>query len=120
MKTIMKFSFMNHMLSINNKVTILPKQVIGAVYMNDILLIIVVPPNEASGDVLESNIFAFNKNGDQVWKIQETKQVGSLEEPFGDISLRDDGNVIAGTIRGYEYIVNIEDGSITPTGGRPW
>lgn len=119
----MKVRFLYKFLFIDNQKEILfPFGIRGLIQLDDVVLIFIYgdTPDELK-NLPTNNIYAFDKNAKQIWQIEEPPQAEGRVVSFADISLRNNGEVVAGTTIGTEYTVNIENGSITPrTGQRPW
>ena len=67
------------------------------------------------------NVFAYNRKGKQLWQIQEQEQiVNGRKHVYDSVYIGKDKKVMVGGNWGGEYYLNVEDGTVTPAGGRPW
>lgn len=60
---------------------------------------------------MERNIWAFDLNGNLVWKISEPTGKVYNQNPYTSVYLRD-GKVLAGNWSGADYIVDITNGNV--------
>lgn len=68
---------------------------------------------------LDRNIWAFNQEGELVWKIHAAPKIGS-NNVYTGIGV-EDGILKAYNWNGCYYFINPQDGSVTmEKGGRPW
>jgi len=71
---------------------------------------------------LNRNVYAFNERGELVWTIQEAPHGGENQDKAYMSLVIENGKLIAGNFIGVDYIVKLEDGTVTPqnTNTRPW
>ena len=73
-------------------------------------------------DKLNRNIEAYDQNDNLVWVIEEAPDGGeNLDKAYMKIWL-EDGRLIAGNWIGIDYLVDLDNGSVSPTKAkmRPW
>lgn len=120
----MKIRFLYNFLHINDsKEILLPGDVRGLIELDNMVIVFVCNENiDKEINVRNSAILAFDSRGNKIWHTKETRESNGNVVAFSDISLRDDGEIILGSTRGLEFIVNTEDGSLTPvcSNERPW
>ena len=119
----MRIRFLYNFLFINDcKEILLPMNISGLIQLDELVIVFIYGATAQEMESLPTNnVYAFNAKGEQVWQIAEPFQPESKMVSYADISLRKDGNIVAGTTQGTEYIVNVKDGSIDPIKGqRPW
>jgi hypothetical protein len=70
---------------------------------------------------LETNIWAFDSEGNLVWKVSPPTLRPYACNPYTSVAVRD-GKVVAYNQCGYTFEINVSDGSVTlpPNPGRPW
>ena len=68
---------------------------------------------------MNRNIYAYDSIGQKLWEIQESPSGGSKDKPYTAVYL-EAGKVVAYNGLGFEYKLNLIDGSVEPLGGRPW
>lgn len=71
---------------------------------------------------LNRNVYAFDKEGNQLWQIQESPH-GGTDNPKPYMALHDIvGKLVAYNWIGVEYVVDLNIGTVQPygTGKRPW
>ena len=71
------------------------------------------------GESMNRNIQAFNQKGDKLWDIQESPSGGKKDKPYTAI-YSESGDVVVYCGLGFEYSLNLKNGSVKPRGGRPW
>lgn len=119
----MKVSFLYNFLFINNcKEVLFPLGIRGLIQLDDLVVVFVYGATmEEMENLPTRNIYAFNEEGKQVWQVQEPLQYDDGVVSYSDIRLKKNGEIIAGSTKGDEYIVNINDGSVEHIKGRrPW
>ena len=104
------------------KEILFPLGIRGLIQLEELVIVFIYGSNEEEMSRLSSrNIYAYNKKGQLIWQVQEPIQATSCVVSYADISLRDNGDIVAGSTQGDEYIVNILDGSVKHVKGRrPW
>jgi hypothetical protein len=70
---------------------------------------------------LETNIWAFDSEGNLVWKVSPPTVRPYACNPYTSV-FEKDGKVYGGNWCGYDFEINLSDGSVTlpPNPGRPW
>ena len=70
---------------------------------------------------LEQNISAFDSAGNEIWKISPPTVRPHKSNPYTSVFLKD-GKVFGGNWCGYDFEINITDGTVTlpKNQGRPW
>lgn len=117
----MKIRFIRDILHINENKINFTHDICGLIELNNLIIVLIYGASAKQMETLpNNNIYAFDEKGKKIWQIQPPFQVSGYITSYSDVILRKDGKIIAGTSQGLEYIVNIEDGSVIPTGGRPW
>ena len=118
----MKIRFQRNMLYLNNNRIFLDNPIYGLIELDDIALVLIYGFSSEQMETLPArNVYAFNEKGEKVWEIEAPYQDSNGIVSYADISLRKDGKIVAGSTRGDEYIVNVNDGSVEHIKGRrPW
>jgi len=118
----MKIRFQGCFFYVNNNRILLTHDIYGLIELDDLVLVLIYGTSAKQMESLPTNnVYAFNEKGEQVWQIQEPYQPEGRIVSYANISLKETGEVVAGTTQGTEYIVNIKDGAIKPIKGqRPW
>lgn len=72
-------------------------------------------------DLYYTNVWAFNQNGDLVWKIERLDWLPNKTGAYSAIYIKD-GELLASNTLGTTVSVNPENGKVTrlPNQGRPW
>jgi hypothetical protein len=69
---------------------------------------------------IQRNIWAYDLNGVKVWEIAESPASSYKTNPYISI-YEENGKIIAGSIGGFDHVVDISTGSVELIkGGRPW
>ncbi len=102
----------------------LPCAVKGKICIGAITIVLVNDDkSHGSGDkTLNRNIFAFSEDGSLLWQIEEAPDGGDeWPKPYMSIKLEGD-NVIVGNWIGTNYLLNLDDGTVSSYGPprRPW
>ena len=121
----MKVRFQDCFLHVNDTEILLSHHICGLIELDDLVLVLVYGLTaEQLENLPTTNIYAFDEHAKQVWQIEEPSQYSDQRVCYADISLRKINRkeeVVAGTTRGDEYIVNTKDGSVSfIKGQRPW
>ena len=122
----MKIRFIRHSLYIDDCEPIFfPLGIKGLIQLDDLVLAFTYADTAEEMERLPTaNVFAYDKHAKQVWQIEEPPQSPNEIVSYADISLEKINGkeeVVAGTTRGYEYIVNTKNGSVSVIKGqRPW
>jgi hypothetical protein len=67
---------------------------------------IVVRVEPSAGELFNRNVFAFTKQGDCVWQIEESPHGTEKGKPYVEILVDDSGNLIAANWNGVDYSVD--------------
>lgn len=120
----MKIRFLYNFLFINDcKEILFPLDIRGMIQLEDMVIVLIYGSDKQElSNLPKSNIYAYDENAKKIWEIEEPPQSKNGNVAYADISLKPSGELVAGTTDGTEYIVNVRDGSITPsyTNQRPW
>jgi hypothetical protein len=70
---------------------------------------------------LERNISAFDNQGNEVWKVSPPTVRPQKTNPYTSVFVKD-GKVFGGNWCGYDFEINVADGTVTlsKNSGRPW
>ena len=70
---------------------------------------------------MERNIWAFDLSGKLIWKVQPPTIRTDTKNPYTSV-FEKNGKVYGGNWCGYDFEINLKDGSVTPPDkpGRPW
>lgn len=116
--------FLFNFLHINDcKEVLLPGDIRGLIELEDkVLVFVCIDSNDLNADDSKSIVFAFDENANEIWKIEEFQDSSGNLEAFSDLGMRNDGKVVVGTTNGTEYVVDLDDGSLSlnNTNSRPW
>ena len=118
----MKIRFQGCSFYVNNNRILLSHNIYGLIQLDDMVLVLIYGFSSEQMETLPArNVYAFNEKGEQVWEIETPHQESNGIVSYADISLKKDGKIVAGSTRGDEYIVNVNDGSVEHIKGRrPW
>jgi hypothetical protein len=111
-------------LTINNNSIDLPFDIENLIELKD-MIVIILDDNEtlpSDSRLLDRNIYAFNKQAHEIWRIQQCPHGGEQPKPYMLIKKNENGELIASNYIGVDYIVNLNNGSVEPYGSgiRPW
>jgi hypothetical protein len=124
----------NKTISINNVIIVFPCSIKTNIYKepfvlqkNGLIIVNFYPSTQAEDHLLnnmkinmKSNIWAFNLHGHKIWEIEESPANSIHENPYTSI-YEEDGRIIAGSIGGFDHVVDISNGTVELIkGGRPW
>lgn len=120
----MRIRFLYNFLHINDcKEILLPGDIRGLIELeNKVLVFVCVESSEFNDNISKSVVLAFDEHANKIWEIEEFWDSNGKLEAFSDLGLRQDGKVVVGTTSGTEYVVNLEDGSLSlnDSNARPW
>ena len=70
---------------------------------------------------METNIWAFDSQGNLVWKVSPPTIRPYSQNPYTSV-FEKDGKVFGGNWCGYDFEINVADGTVLPpkNPGRPW
>jgi hypothetical protein len=89
--------------------------------LKDMVIVVVGLKDNESMEHLEGrNVFSYNRRGKQLWQIQKQGLINGRIHEYDNVMINKEGKITVGANWGGDYFLNIEDGSITPCGGRPW
>ena len=88
----------------------LPYPVAEIVECSDSIIARVDPP---PGEIFNRNVFAFTRQGDCIWQIQESPHGTEKDKPYVGISHGERGQLVAANWNGVDYFVDIDSGNIT-------
>ena len=117
----MNYSYSEASVKIDGKVITFLSPIKDVLEIENLLLVIlqrvgvVVHDSESRN----SNIYAYDLNGNKLWQIQECPLKTKQNKPYTGLYIQLE-DVIAYCSLGYECKVNLSDGSVELLGGRPW
>lgn len=101
----------------------LPLPIESSVTIDDITIVLI---DDGKGrkryDItLNRNVYAFDSNGHFIWQIAEVPGANNQACPYGSITVKE-GKLYTYNLTGMDYLVNLNDGSISFFGPprRPW
>lgn len=120
----MRIKLLRQFLTIDkNEAILLPSSIKGLIEFDDMVVVLVGSDNVSSVNKLKGqNIYAFDECSKQLWQVAAPPETDGKVLPYSDINLNKKNELIAGTVRGTEYLINQKNGNVTPynTGQRPW
>ena len=107
-KTI-NYKLIDNKLYINNNVINLPYPVHKVIEIsNSIAVLLEIPMKK----LLNRNVYLFSSEGEQIWQIEEPIVLDKeYSSPYTNIWLSEQGDLLAYSWSGFEYIVDLENGS---------
>ena len=117
----MNYSYSDATLKIDEKVITFLSPIKDILAIENILLVILqrVGVVVRQSESINSNIYAYDHNGNKLWQIQECPIKTKSNKPYTGLYIQLEG-VVAYCGLGFEYKVNLSDGSVEFLGGRPW
>jgi hypothetical protein len=120
----MNTKYHNKTLTINNHSVVLPYVIKDLIEFENMVIILIRYDGNFPSDsrLLGRNIYAFDGQGHELWKIQQCPYRGEERRPsYTGIQKNENGELIAYNLIGFNYIVNLDNGEVTRYGtGRPW
>jgi outer membrane protein assembly factor BamB len=109
----MRIRFQGCFFYVNDHQVILSHPIYGLIELDDMVLLLIYGTSSKQMENLPANnVYAFDREGRQVWQIQEPLQYDDGFVSYADISLKKDGVIVAGSTKGDEYLVNTDDGTV--------
>lgn len=96
-------------IKIGRKEVEFPWPVAQVVEYHRLIVVRIEPP---AGNIFNRNVFAFDDDGSIKWQIEESPHGGGIDKPYMNISISENGEVIASNWNGIDYIINLDDGSV--------
>jgi len=79
---------------------------------------LIVRLDNPGGTQLNRNIYALGSSGEKLWQIEESPYGGVAENSYVRLWMDEHENICASVFQGIDYIVNVEDGSVSAAGFR--
>jgi hypothetical protein len=119
----MNTKYHNKTLIINNHSVDLPFVIKDLIEFKN-MVVIIIDDNETlplDSRLLDRNIYAFDDQAIELWKIQQCPHGDEHPKPYMLIKKNENEELIASNYIGLDYIVNLDNGEVTRYGtGRPW